>query len=156
MLYYKKFRFILRLNLVCVLKAQIFGNMCALYCIRWLYEQFHIYILVPGIPVPNFVVNDKESTSWWSVSWGTIPEEHTNGILLGYRLIYYLSFRSDIEVGGEKMKKMFEFDIFTFYYKVTNLVNYATYNVTVTGFTQAGNGPAPEYFASKSYSYIID
>ena len=50
--------------------------------------------------------------------------------------------------------RVFEFDIFTFYYKVTNLLNYATYNVTVTGFTQAGNGPAPEYLASKSYTLL--
>ena len=28
-------------------------------------------------------------------------------------------------------------------------MNYATYNVTVTGYTNAGNGPGPEKFASK-------
>ena len=90
-----------------------------------------------------------ESVSWFSVSWGEIPKEKANGILLGYRLIYYMSFRAGLEVGGEKIKTEHEFDIFTFYYKVTNLLNYAIYNVTVTGYTQAGNGPAPEYFASK-------
>ena len=109
--------------------------------------SFH---LVPAIPVPNFEVSDMESVSWWSVSWGSIPDEHTHGILLGYRLIYYISLISGLEVPGEKIKEQHEFDVFTFYYKVTKLLNFAVYNVTVTGFTQAGDGPAPEKFASMS------
>jgi len=70
-----------------------------------------------------------------------------NGILRGYRLMYYMSARSDITIGGETVRFEKDFDVFTFYYKATKLVNYATYKVTVTGFTNAGNGPAPEYYA---------
>ncbi|XP_047125709.1 uncharacterized protein LOC105850908 isoform X2 [Hydra vulgaris] len=102
---------------------------------------------VPSIPVPNFVVNDMQSTSWWSVSWRPIPTEYVNGVLLGYRLIYYLSYRSGVEISGEKTKIVLDFDIYTRYYKQRDLLNYAIYSVSVAGFTAAGSGPAPEYQA---------
>ncbi|XP_065669705.1 uncharacterized protein LOC105849170 isoform X5 [Hydra vulgaris] len=102
---------------------------------------------VPSIPVPNFVVNDMQSISWWSVSWKPIPSEFINGILLGYRLIYYLSYQSGVEISGEKTKISLDFDIYTRYYKQKDLLNYAIYSVSVAGFTAAGSGPAPEYQA---------
>ncbi|XP_065669702.1 uncharacterized protein LOC105844513 isoform X3 [Hydra vulgaris] len=102
---------------------------------------------VPSIPVPNFVVNDMQSISWWSVSWKPIPSEFINGILLGYRLIYYLSYQSGVEISGEKTKITLDFDIYTRYYKQRDLLNYAIYSVSVAGFTAAGSGPAPEYQA---------
>ncbi|XP_065669709.1 uncharacterized protein LOC105850908 isoform X4 [Hydra vulgaris] len=102
---------------------------------------------VPSIPVPNFVVNDMQSISWWSVSWKPIPSEFVNGILLGYRLIYYLSYQSGVEISGEKTKITLDFDIYTRYYKQRDLLNYAIYSVSVAGFTAAGSGPAPEYQA---------
>ncbi|XP_047125711.1 uncharacterized protein LOC105849170 isoform X2 [Hydra vulgaris] len=102
---------------------------------------------VPSIPVPNFVVNDMQSTSWWSVSWKPIPTEYVNGVLLGYRLIYYLSYQSGVEISGEKIKTVLNFDIYTRYYKQRDLLNYAIYSVSVAGFTAAGSGPAPVYQA---------
>ena len=95
------------------------------------------------------VIKDFQSIDWWSVTWGPLPKDKINGILRGYRLMYYMSYRSDIPIGGEQDPIIIDFDKFTFYYKATKLVNYATYNVTVTGFTNAGNGPTPEYYASK-------
>ena len=89
------------------------------------------------------------SISWWSVSWSEIPEDYANGILLGYRLTYYLAFRSGLESGGERINSEHEFDIFTFYYKATKLLNYAVYNIRITSFTKPGNGPVVEYSASK-------
>ncbi|XP_047125702.1 uncharacterized protein LOC101241605 isoform X1 [Hydra vulgaris] len=102
---------------------------------------------VPSIPVPKFVVNDMQSISWWSVSWGPIPSEYVNGILLGYQLVYYLSYQSGVEISGEKTKITLVFDIYTRYYKQRNLLNYAIYSVSVAGFTATGSGPAPEYQA---------
>ncbi|XP_065685087.1 uncharacterized protein LOC105844513 isoform X2 [Hydra vulgaris] len=102
---------------------------------------------VPSIPVPNFVVNDMQSISWWSVSWKPIPSEFVNGILRGYRLVYYLSYQSGVEISGEKTKISLDFDIYTRYYKQKDLLNYAIYSVSVAGFTAAGSGPAPEYQA---------
>ena len=90
-----------------------------------------------------------QAVDWWSVTWGSLPTDKINGILRGYRLIYYMSYRSEISVAGEPKRIIHDFDKFTFYYKASKLVNYATYNVTVTGYTNAGNGPGPEKFASK-------
>ena len=50
-------------------------------------------------------------------------------------------------LGADMFEKVL--DIFTFYYKVTNLVNYATYEVRVMGYTAAGNGPCPNLFAGE-------
>jgi len=102
---------------------------------------------VPSVPVPNIVITDMQSVDWWSIRWGKLPQDNINGILKGYRLIYYMSYRSDIPVGGEVKPIVIDFDKFTFYHKVVKLVNYATYNVTVTGYTNAGNGPTPQYYA---------
>ena len=101
------------------------------------------------MPVPNVAVTDMLSVDWWSVKWGRLPKDKVHGILKGYRLIYYMSFRSDILIGGEIKPVVIEFDNVTFYYKARNLVHYATYNVSVTSYTNAGNGPSPEVYASK-------
>ena len=95
-----------------------------------------------------------QSVDWWSVKWGRLPKDKIHGILRGYRLIYYMSYRSDIPIGGEVKPVVIEMDNFTFYYEARDLVNYATYNVTVTGYTNAGIGPAPEVFASKPFILI--
>ena len=89
------------------------------------------------------------STEWFSVRWGKIPDDYVNGILRGYRLTYYLSYRASLPIGGELVKMQQDFSIFTFYYKVTGLVNYAVYNVSITGFTNAGDGVSEEFYASK-------
>ena len=94
------------------------------------------------------------STEWFSVRWGKIPEEYVNGILRGYRLIYYLSYRASLPIGGELEKIQQDFNIYTYYYKVTGLVNYAVYNVSIAGFTSAGDGVSEEFFASK-YIYVF-
>ena len=89
-----------------------------------------------------------QSIDWFSVSWGTIPNERVNGILLGYKLTVTMFMESGREVmGAVQYEKIF--DIFTRYYKVKNLVNYATYHVKVMGFTAAGDGPCPLLPASK-------
>ena len=87
--------------------------------------------------------------TWWSVTWGKMPSDKVNGVLRGYRLIYYLSYVSDVAIGGEIETIVKEFDINTFYHKVKNLSSYQTYNVSVTAFTNAGNGPALEHYASE-------
>ena len=66
---------------------------------------------------------------------------------LSIDLLYVV--QTDIPIGGEIKPIVIEFDNATFYYKARNLVHYATYNVSVTGYTNAGNGPHPEVYASK-------
>ena len=90
-----------------------------------------------------------QSFDWWAIRWGRLSSELSNGVLLGYRLIYYLSYYGGVEVTGEKQKVQLRFDNLTFYYKAKNMLNYAVYNVTVVGFTVAGYGPGREYQASK-------
>ena len=77
-----------------------------------------------------------------------IPREQWNGILLGYKLTVVMFTKSGKEVLGAEQYEVV-FDMFTFYYKVTNLTNYATYHVRVVGFTAAGDGPCPNLPASK-------
>ncbi|XP_065669649.1 uncharacterized protein LOC101238067 isoform X5 [Hydra vulgaris] len=101
----------------------------------------------PSVPVPNIQIIDMQSSDWWSISWDPIPVENTNGVLLGYRLIYYMNYRSGQEITGEKLKYTIEFDPFTHYYKQTNLLNYAIYNFSIVGFTTAGSSPAQEFQA---------
>ena len=113
------------------------------------YNLLDSYIIAPSVPVPNVVVTDMQSVDWWSVKWERLPRNKIHGILRGYRLIYYMSYRSDIPVGGEAEPIVIESDNVTFYYEARNLEHYATYNVTVTGYTYAGNGPSPEVYASK-------
>ena len=95
------------------------------------------------------------SVDRWSVSWDPIPAEYANGVLLGYRLTYYLNYRSGEEISGEKIKNVVEFDRFTRYYEQKYLLNYAIYNLSVAGFTSAGSGPAQEYQASEFYFIIL-
>ncbi|XP_065685065.1 uncharacterized protein LOC105845853 isoform X1 [Hydra vulgaris] len=101
----------------------------------------------PSVPVPNVQVNDMQSSDWWSILWDSIPTENVNGILLGYRLTYYMSYRSGEEIFGERLKYTIVFDPFTRYHKQTNLLNYAIYNFSIVGFTSAGSSPAYEYQA---------
>ena len=96
-----------------------------------------------------------QSIDWWSVSWDPIPAENANGILRGYKLTYYLSYRSGKEVSGEKIKKIVELDSFTRYYKQRNLLNYATYGLSIAGFTSAGNGPSEEFEASERFFFFL-
>ena len=89
-----------------------------------------------------------QAIDWFSVSWGQIPANRVNGILLGYKLTVTMYMESGREVmGGVQYVKIF--DIFTSYYKVEKLVNYATYHVKVMGFTAAGDGPCPLLPASE-------
>ena len=67
-------------------------------------------------------------------------------------ILHYLSYRASLPIGGELKKMQQDFNIYTYYYKVTGLVNYAVYNVSIAGFTNAGNGVSEEFFASKYLS----
>ncbi|XP_065685076.1 uncharacterized protein LOC100197582 isoform X2 [Hydra vulgaris] len=101
----------------------------------------------PSALVPNIVINDMQSIDWWSVSWDPIPAEYINGVLRGYRLTYYLNSQFGVEVIGEKIRKVINFDPFTRYYKEQNLLNYATYVLSIEAFTSFGNGPVKEFEA---------
>ena len=83
------------------------------------------------------------------MSWNPIPQQFVNGILRGYRLVYYLSYQSGMEISGEKKKVVLDFDKFTLYYKQRDILNYAVYSISVAAFTVTGSGPAPEYQASQ-------
>ena len=94
-----------------------------------------------------------QDINWFSVSWGMIPKDRVNGILLGYKLTVSLHMRSGRRAMTDTTYVKI-FDIFTLYYKVTDLVNYATYHVKVVGFTAAGDGPCPKIPASKYYCWL--
>lgn len=94
--------------------------------------------------MPDIEIYTKQHIGWWAVSWGPIPPEFINGILLGYRVTYYISKISGKDIGGEIERNVIEVNNLTFFQKVTGLKNYATYAVTIAGFTIAGDGPSEE------------
>ena len=38
----------------------------------------------------------KQETTWYALSWRPLPREQINGILLGYKISYYMSYRAGI------------------------------------------------------------
>eukprot|EP00795_Rhopilema_esculentum_P001278 gene1278-15663_t len=96
---------------------------------------------VPEIPPPNVQAQSYSGTDRTYLKWGSIPDEKTNGVFKGYKIQYRLA-----SVGGRPLVqkgpiKVIETDKFTHDYEITGLQSYSTYEVTVSGSTNAGDGP---------------
>ena len=101
------------------------------------------HFLVPSILVPNVRMATLQSLKWWAVSWNPIPDDLVNGVLLGYRITYQMTYKSGSLQGGELKGGSEVVDALTYYYRAhKDIENYATYQVTVAGFTVAGDGPS--------------
>ena len=87
------------------------------------------------------VQRDQKTTTSVVATWKKIPDDLINGILLGYKLRYTVSRISDELYIGAPITKEIKLDKFTFRYKITGLQSYTTYDISVAGYTDAGNGP---------------
>ena len=86
------------------------------------------------------------------VTWQAIDENKANGRFVGYKINYVLSKASgkDVVASNSNIKNI-AVDKYTFRLKITGLQPYATYSVSVCGYTMAGNGPSSKsIMASKS------
>ena len=66
-----------------------------------------------------------------NVSWGLIPEEYRNGIIIGYRLYY----NDDIHHSGSLTLPASQRHVI-----LENLLSYSLYNISVAGITSKGEG----------------
>lgn len=72
------------------------------------------------------------------VSWGPVPERFVHGILLGYRIFYTV-----ISIAGEDVRKPTlntTTNATALSTTLSDLLNYAVYEIKVTAFTVKGDG----------------
>ena len=72
------------------------------------------------------------------VSWEPVPEGFVHGILLGYRIFYTLT-----SIAGEDVRRPTvntTTNETTLYTTLSDLLNYAVYDIRVTAFTVKGDG----------------
>ena len=75
------------------------------------------------------------------VRWDDIPDDKHNGIFQGFKLRYSL-----VSSGGRRLVPqghivLITTDKFTFEYVIAGLQSYSTYEITISGFTNTGEGP---------------
>ena len=86
----------------------------------------------PSAP-PSNITGDHDSSTSIVVQWNEVPQEHRNGEIQGYRVLY-----SDAD-GREKKKTV---DAPTRETSLIGLNKSTTYTIKVSAFTSVGDGPA--------------
>ena len=86
----------------------------------------------PSAP-PSSITGDHSSSTSIVVQWNEVPQEHRNGEIQGYRVLY-----SDAD-GLEKKKTV---DVPTRETSLIGLNKSTTYTIKVLAFTSVGDGPA--------------
>lgn len=96
--------------------------------LKWFLLYFN---LVPGVAPANVSGNLSSSTSVW-ISWDRIADQNTNGILLGYIIIYKLlgsSSDTNLSVGATVTRL-----------SIDQLRLFSDYEISVAGRTAMGAG----------------
>lgn len=86
-------------------------------------------------------MEQRISTSIVIANWAKIPDDQVNGRLLGYKLKYTITLIADKATVGAPVTKIIILDKYTFRHKIHGLQSYTTYDVSVAGYTAAGDGP---------------
>ena len=87
-------------------------------------------------------MEDYIATDQVIIKWSAIPIDKYNGIFRGYKLRYaMLSSGSRVLVPKGK-SAVITTDKFTFEYKISGLQSYSSYEITISGYTDAGEGPS--------------
>ena len=101
-------------------------------------EYKKVFFLVPSAPPSNVTVQEKTSTSSLSIQWMDVPDNETNGHLIGYTVTYRA-----VKVGGkEVVDDVVKKSVGTGTHSITlnDLQSFTTYEIRVAGITRRGNG----------------
>lgn len=94
--------------------------------------------LAPSLPPEDREVYNVTSTSC-EIRWGPIPDEHQNGIIIGYELQYAPYSRDTLEIILDKLQNV-SLSANTSSYRLTGLDSYRQYSISIVGETSAGKG----------------
>lgn len=90
------------------------------------------FLLVPSLPPSNVTAQGMNSSSVL-VSWGPVPKEGRDGIVIGYGLFYS---KHDVSPPNWKQQTCYN----TYWCAITNLDVYTHYDIKVTSLTVKGFG----------------
>ena len=76
-----------------------------------------------------------------TVQWDAIPEDKHNGVFQGFKLRYAMISSGGRSLVPQGKTVLVTTDKFTFQYVIHGLQSYSTYEITISGFTNAGEGP---------------
>ena len=120
---------------------------------------FHIKFHSPSVPrvAPVVSVSDRKSTSSLMISWTDIPEEDVNGKLLGYHITYKPIKISDQNVDEAEAKTVTMPASGRNELSLESLSSFTRYNITVAGYTAAGDGKTSEAVlgGKNTFNYIL-
>lgn len=103
-----------------------------------------LFISEPEIVPPNFRMKQFIATDSLIVTWDAIPIEMHNGVFQGYKLHYAMVRSAGRDLVPKGTTNVISTDKFTFFYEIRGLQSYSTYEITISGFTSAGEGPKSE------------
>ena len=128
--------------------GNIFCNMeqrCKILCISYFTEKTKVmstFFIISTFSVPsrsprNITAFNTSSTSI-NVTWQPIPNDHVNGILLGYRVLYkrknsLMDAFQNVTVNSTHLDA-----------EITSLEFYTEYELRIVGFTKVGDGNVSE------------
>lgn len=101
-------------------------------------EYKKVFFLVPSAPPSNVTVQEKTSMSSLSIQWMDVPDNETNGHLIGYTVTYRA-----VKVGGkEVVDDVVKKSVGTGTHSITlnDLQSFTTYEIRVAGITRRGEG----------------
>ena len=111
-----------------------------------LYRRLVLCILAPSAP-PQSVVGEAVDSTSIRVSWTAPPEDHQNGLITGYRVLYAEASAGDVDQSSAMMASVPPNDT---WYVVRGLHKWTLYNVWVLAFTSAGEGPRSDVILVKT------
>ena len=114
-----------------------------------------MFLSVPSEPPPGIQVQHKISLDTIIVTWSAIDEKKANGRFKGYKVKYTAEKIAGVDavIPGSNTKEIVV-DKYTFRVKINGLLSYASYEVSVCGYTEAGNGPFSKTFLAGSIIFM--
>lgn len=104
--------------------------------------EIYFGIVVPSEPPSGIKVQHKISLDSIIITWNALNEDRTNGRFRGYKVKYTTRKVAGVDVMiSDSNRKEIIVDKYTLKLKISELVSYSSYDISVCGFTEAGNGP---------------
>lgn len=97
--------------------------------------------LVPSAPPSAPVVLDMRDSSTIDVQWSPVPQEHSNGIILGYKLTCrQKTDKDDDDTSNPVFSKTYSLSAATTKFNLRNLNSSTTYIFELLAYTSKGDG----------------